>query len=190
MDAPIDLAAAGRRLEAWRRRQRECLALAAGLAAAVAGVAAVGLGVSWPLLVGAAAAAMGCLWAHSNLRSTLTQLVAQGDAWSLPAVRAHAARLVDRRWRIASGLRRVVNSCRDPSGEMTLVQVDRVDAHWQRLERLAEAFADPQVTVHPVSAALCVRMLREPVTSPLYNPRLPEHELDRLLTAIEAGVAM
>lgn len=190
MDAPTDLAAAGRRLEAWRRRQREFLALAAGLAAAVAGAAAVGLGVSWPLVAGAAAAAGGGLWARSKLRSTLTQLVAQGDAWSLPAVRVHAGRLVERRRRIATGLRRVISSCRDRSGDMTLVQVDRVDAHWQRLERLAEAFADPDVTVHPVSAALCVRMLREPVTSPLYNPRLPERELDRLLTAIEAGVAL
>lgn len=135
-------------------------------------------------------AAVGVLWMRADRRAMLTRLVAQGDALALPPVRAYAEHLLDRRVVIAGGLRHVVRSCCGVSGEMTFVQPDRVDVQWRRLERLAAAFADPAVDVQPASAALCVRMLREPTTSPLYNPRLPDEQLDRLLTTIERGVEL
>jgi hypothetical protein len=187
---PLDLAVAGRRLASRRRRQREFLCIAAGLTAIGALLAVAGrMGQGWPLLIGAAAAAVGAAWVRSERRMLLTRLVAQGDALSLPDVRAYADRLLARRLVIASGLRHVVTCCAPGSGELVLVQPERVDAHSERLERLADAFADPDVPIVPASAALCVRMLREPASSPLYNPHVPESELDRLLTAIERGVA-
>ena len=164
--------------------------LAAFLGVAGPAAFATRIGLGWPLLAGAVSAAVGVLWMRADRRAMLIRLVAQGDALSLPAVRAYAERLLDRRTTIAGGLRHVVRSCSGVSGEMTFVQPDRVDVHWQRLERLAAAFADPGVAIQPASAALCVRMLREPVTSPLYNPRLPAEQLDRLLTAIERGVEL
>jgi hypothetical protein len=190
LGSPLDLAAAGLRLDALARRQRELLVLAAALCVAAPVAAATGIGLDWPLLAGAVSAAVGVLWMRAGRRAMLTRLVAQGDALSLPAVRVYAERLLDRRAAIAGGLRHVVRSCSGVSGEMTFVQPDRVDVQWQRLERLAAAFADPDVAIQPASAALCVRMLREPVTSPLYNLRLPEEQLDRLLTAIERGVEL
>jgi hypothetical protein len=190
LGSPLDLAAAGLRLEALARRQRELLVLAACLGIAAAAAAATGMGLDWPLLAGAVSAAVGVLWMRADRRAMLTRLVAQGDAMALPPVRAYAERLLERRAAIAGGLRHVVRSCSGVSGEMTFVQPDRVDVQWRRLERLASAFADPDVAIQPSSAALCVRMLREPVTSPLYNPRLPEEQLDRLLTTIERGVEL
>src|SRR5205814_5460541 len=122
-------------------------------------------------LLGAAAAGMGAGWAWSERRTLLTRLVAQGDALTLPAVRAYADRLLGRRRIIASGLPYAVESCSWPTSEFALVRPERVDAHTERLERLAAAFADLDVPIEPASAALCVRMLREPVSSPLYNVR-------------------
>jgi hypothetical protein len=146
-------------------------------------------GLGWPVLIGAVAAIVGAAWMRADRRTMLTRLVAQGDALSMPDVRVYADRLVARRLVIASGLRHVISSCARGSGELVLVQPERVDAHADRLKRLADAFADPHVPIHPVSAALCVRMLREPASSPLYNPHVPADELDRLLTAIERGIA-
>ena len=94
LGSPLDLAAARLRLEVLARRQREFLVLAAALGIGAAAAGATGIGLDWPLLAGA------------------------------------------------------------------------------------------------LAAALCVRMLREPVTSPLYNSRLPEEQLDRLLTTIERGVEL
>jgi hypothetical protein len=186
---PIDLAVARRRLVSRRRRQREFGGIAAALSAAGALACAGGQSsVGWPLLLGAAAAALGAAWVWGERGALLTRLVAQGDALTLPAVRAYAERLLRRRQTIAAGLRYALDSCAWPTSEFALVRPERVDEHTERLARLAEAFADPAVPIDPSSAALCVRMLREPVVSPLYNVRRSPAELDRLLTAIERGV--
>ena len=188
---PLDLAVARRRLAGRCRRQREFAGMAAGLVVAGAVLCLTGRSeLGWPLLLGAATAGVGAAWARSERRTLLTRLVAQGDALTLPAVRAYADRLLGRRRVIASGLRYAIDSCMGPTTEFALVRPERVDEHTERLERLAAAFADPAVPIEPASAALCVRMLREPVSSPLYNVRLPPSELDRLLTAIERGVSV
>ena len=65
---------------------------------------------------------------------------------------------------------------------------ERVELYAHRLDRLASAFADQSLQVSPVAAALSVRLLSEPITSPLYNDRLPVQRLDQILAAIERGV--
>jgi hypothetical protein len=186
---PLDLAAAAGQLVDHLRRSRESFGSALALAAVGAALAATRHdGIGWPLLLGAATAAVLGMWIRSERRSLLTRLVAQGDALNLAPVRAHADKLVSQRQSIAAGLRYALSSCTFPSADFALVRPERVMTHARRLERLAMAFADTRVPVEPTSAALCVRLLREPVASPLYNCRLPPDQLDRVLTVIERGV--
>ena len=72
--------------------------------------------------------------------------------------------------------------------DMALVRPERVAPLAVRLELLAHALADPDVTIEPVSVALCARLLNEPAHSPLYNDRVPVVELERVLARIERGV--
>ncbi|MFZ0386263.1 MAG: hypothetical protein WAL22_11390, partial [Solirubrobacteraceae bacterium] len=58
-----------------------------------------------------------------------------------------------------------------------------------RLLALADAIGDVRVSVSPAAVALCRRLLTDGAGSPLYNPNVPEWELDRVLAAVEAGVS-
>ncbi len=188
--APLDLAEAARRLARHVHRARESFGAAVALAPAGATLAATGRdGIGWPLLLGAATAVACGLWIRSERRVLLTRLVAQGDALGLAPVRAHADKLLSQRQSIATGLRHAISSCAFPAADFALVRPERVSAHERRLEWLAAAFADARIPVEPSSAALCVRLLCEPVTSPLYNHQIPPDQLDHVLTVIERGFA-
>jgi hypothetical protein len=188
--APLDLAEATRRLSRYVRRARESFAAAVALVPAGVVLAATGRdSIGWPLLLGAATAVASGLWIRSERRVLLTRLVAQGDALTLAPVRAHADRLLGRRQFIADGLRHAISSCTFPAADFALVRPERVSAHEERLEWLAAAFADARIPVEPSSAALCVRLLCEPVTSPLYNHQISPDQLDHVLTVIERGFA-
>jgi hypothetical protein len=54
---------------------------------------------------------------------------------------------------------------------------------------LADAIADERRNVAPAAVALCRTLLCDGASSPLYNTILPEHELDRALAVVEAGIA-
>jgi lipopolysaccharide/colanic/teichoic acid biosynthesis glycosyltransferase len=186
--APLDLAEARRLAESHRRHVR-----ALGIAVLLLGVAGSGLIAGglmvygWPLVVGALTAAVVASRALAGHRRTLTRLVAQGDAFAVDAVRSHAVRLERRRRRLAGGLRYALRSCSSPMADMAMVRPERVAPLAVRLELLADALADPDVTIEPVSVALCARLLNEPMHSPLYNDRLPAAQLERVLARIERG---
>jgi hypothetical protein len=124
-------------------------------------------------------------------RRLLLGLVVQGDATSIPEVGALADRLAHdpaERRRIAVALRAA--ACRDRAGQMgATINHRRVAACAPRLLAVADAVADQHRVVAPSSVALCRTLLTDGAGSPLYNPNLPERELDRMLAVVEAGIA-
>ncbi len=140
------------------------------------------------VLAGALAAIGTAVAIRSDTRRLLTALVAQGDAFSLGPVRHHADRLVAMRPVVAAGFRDALETMRNPMAHVAPFCTERVELYAHRLDRLASAFADQSLQVSPVAAALSVRLLSEPITSPLYNDRLPVQRLDQILAAIERGV--
>jgi hypothetical protein len=138
-----------------------------------------------------AAVVIGGLAFDERRRMVLT-LVAQGDATSIPEVRALAHRLTHdpaERHRLAGSLRTAARSGRGGARAPMVVASGRVAAYAPRLLALADAIEDPRRTVTAASVALCRTLLCDGANSPLYNPNLSERELDRVLRAVEAGIA-
>jgi hypothetical protein len=140
------------------------------------------------VLAGALAAVGTAVVIRSDTRRLLTALVAQGDAFSLGPVKHHADRLIAMRPVVAAGFRDALETMRNPMASVAPFCTERVELYAHRLDRLATAFADQSLHVSPIAAALSVRLLSEPITSPLYNDRLPVQRLDQILAAIERGV--
>jgi hypothetical protein len=187
---PVELGYARGRLETLGRRQRDLLTGSAVLA--VAGALAAALGhaqLAFSLAFGTAVGLAFAYVTRSERSHLLTRLVAQGDESSVADAGAYARKLSapSMRMRLARGLERAAAAGRPGVHGYTWVRPDRVFDLREELLRLAEGFRDPGVAVTPTAAALCRRMLCEPVASPLYNPRIPEAELARLLGVIAAG---
>jgi Zn-dependent alcohol dehydrogenase len=167
----------------WR-----CL-LAGGVVAAIAGAVAsssprfaVALGVGCLLLVGIAVV----LWLVR--RERIERLALDPAAYAIPAVARFGARacaLRERR-RLASVIQAVV---RERGHPLELHLVIRTSRHAQQLEALARELASPAARVQPPIAVACRRLITRPVESPLYNPNLPEEDLQALLLRIRAGIS-
>jgi hypothetical protein len=191
LDQPaLDLSAARGQLAELRLRIGWLLACA--LVLAVAGAALVVLaGGRWgvPPLIGAvAAAALGAL-ALGDRRRLLVRLVAQDDAWSILEVRDFGRRLLSARER--SRLARALAIAADAGAagvhEFGVIRAERAHRVAGELRELAAAVADLSVPLRPRAAALCRRLLCEAALSPLYNPHVPERDLDRMLALIRAA---
>jgi hypothetical protein len=183
-----DLKIASRALADAERQVKQLWAV--GVALAAAGVVLVALGrvaIALCSAVGVAAAMATIALIRGNSQRLLTDLVAQGDALGLAPVREHAQHLIKQRTRLATCLRRVLA---DLNGSRTALPLcaDRLQLYADRIEGLASAFADQDLPISPVAAALCARLLWEPGRSPLYNDHLPVVRLERLLDVIETGV--
>jgi hypothetical protein len=188
---PLSLAEARRRLAELRERARHRLGL--GLALVAIGVPLVVLGhhtVGIPLLVGAAGAALLAALSFNDRNRLLVRLVAQDDARSIAEVERAAERLVSapERRRLAEGLARAAEAADPREAAFSTVDALRAAEAQQRLSGLAAAFDDQAVPLQPPGAALCRRMLSDAVLSPLYNPAIPEAELDRVIERIERAV--
>jgi propanediol dehydratase small subunit len=173
---PVDLGHARARLETLARRARDLLGGSAVFSVAGAVAAAAGRPqLAFSFAFGAALAGA---------------LVAQGDAPLIVEAEAFARKLASppMRLRLARGLERAAEAGRPGVHEYTWVRPERVFDIREELLRLAAGFRDLAVPVAPASAALCRRMLCEAAASPLYNPKIPEVELARLLRVIAAGL--
>jgi hypothetical protein len=193
-NAPLSLSAASAQLAALRHRALQMVEWFAALvvlavvllfAESVALAGSVGAGAIAALVIGGLAV--------DERRRLLLALVAMGDANSIPEVGALAERLAHdptERRRVAASLRTAAHT--DPatgSRAPMLVAPGRVARYAPRLLALADAIGDVRVSVSPSAVALCRRLLTDGAGSPLYNPNLSERELDRVLAAVEAGVA-
>jgi hypothetical protein len=194
-NAPQSLSAASAQLAALRRRMIQMLEWFAALAV-LAGVLLLTESVALAGAVGAGAvtALVICGLAVDERRRLVLTLVAMGDANSIPEVGALAERLAHdpaERRRVAASLRTAVSAGRPGlagyRAPMVVAQ-GRVALVAPRLLALADAIGDQRVSVSPPAVALCRRLLTDGVGSPLYNPNLPEQELDRVLAVVEAGV--
>jgi hypothetical protein len=194
-NAPQSLSAASAQLAALRRRMIQMLewfvalvllAAVLLLTESVALAGSVGAGAIAALVIGGLA--------FDERRRLLLSLVAMGDATSIPEVGALADRLAHdpaERRRVATSLRNAVSAGRPGLAGYRapmVVAPGRVAHVAPRLLALADAFGDQRIAVSPPAVALCRRLLTDGVGSPLYNPNLPEHELDRVLKVVEAGI--
>jgi hypothetical protein len=195
-NAPQSLSAASAQLAALRHRMLQrvewfvALVVLSGvllLTESVALAAAVGAGAVTALAIGGLAI--------DERRRLLLSLVAMGDANSIPEVAALAERLAHdatERRRVAAALRTAARAGRSNgigSRAPIVVAPGRVAHYAPRLLALADAIGDVRVSVSPSAVALCRRLLTDGAGSPLYNPNVPERELDRVLAAVEAGVS-
>jgi HAMP domain-containing protein len=188
---PVDLGHARARLETLARRSRDLLGGSVVFAVAGAWAAAVGHPqLAFSLAFGAALGAAFWYLARSERTHLLTRLVAQGDASLVGEAEVFARKLAapPMRLRLARGLERAAEAGRPGVHEYTWVRSERVFDIREELLRLAAGFRHLAVPVTPASAALCRRMLCEAAASPLYNPKIPEAELARLLRVIAAGL--
>jgi hypothetical protein len=188
---PVDVGHARERLETLRRRVRETLAGTVLLA--LAGTVATALAhdqLAFSLAFGGAVAAAIAYLARVERANLLTRLVAQGDASLFAEAEAYAHKLAapPMRLRLARGLERAAEAGRPGVHEYTWLRPERAFNVYEELLRLAAGFRDLTMPVTPVSAALCRRMLCEAADSPLYNPRIPEAQLARLVRVIAAGL--
>lgn len=141
------------------------------------------------VLTAALAGTVGAAVARAERRRELFRLVAAGRTGD-PAVRSFAYELLTptRRRRLAEGLRRAARAGEPGLQELTHIRPERAHALHTELLDLAAAIADQSRALRPESAALCRRLLCEPIVSPLYNANLPIEELERALHEIRAGV--
>jgi len=194
LDPPqINLAEAGRRLRELHDLAANLLGLAALLAAIGTGLAITGsrsAGIA--LLVGAASALARAGLCRADRRRLLVRLVAQGDERGLAEVAEFANQLCAprERARMANGLRVAAQSGKTGAGTAMMVDPARASDCADRLMALADAFGDPRVPVSASIAAICRRLLCDAAVSPLYNPRIPECELPRVLELLERGIEL
>ncbi|HYY32635.1 MAG TPA: hypothetical protein VE693_03510 [Gaiellaceae bacterium] len=188
---PVDLVHARGRLDALHRRVRETVGAAVVLAVAATVAAAFGHAqLAFSFGFGAALGLAIAYLARVESTDLLTRLVAQGDAGLFTEAEDYARKLAapTMRLRLARGLERAAAAGRPGLHEYTWVRPERVFDVRDELLRLSAAFRDLAVAITPMSAALCRRMLCEAAASPLYNPKIPEAELARLLRVIGAGI--
>jgi hypothetical protein len=147
---------------------------------------------AFSVAAGAVAAVVTGALAEDERRRLLLGLVIQGDATSIPDVRALADRLANdpaERRRVAKALRTAASANPAASRASAAIATARVGVYAPRMLTLADAIADEDRVVTPRAVALCRTLLCDGAISPLYNVNLPESELDRALAAVEAGIA-
>jgi hypothetical protein len=191
-DAYRNLSAASARLAELRHRMVAMLEWCVSLLVLGAVLWLIGSpGLALSVAAGAIAALVIGGLALDERRRLVLGLVAQGDAYSIPQVRALADRFANdpsQRRRIASSLRTAARAGRAGIRAPMMVSPGRVVSHGPRLLALATAFEDERRVVSPSAMALCRTLLSDGAGSPLYNPNLPERDLDRVLAAVEAGI--
>ena len=147
---------------------------------------------AFSVAAGAVAAVVTGALAEDERRRLLLGLVVQGDATSIPEVRALADRLANdpsERRRVAKALRTAARANPAASRASAAIATGKVAVYAPRMLALADTIADEDRVVTPRAVALCRTLLCDGAISPLYNVNLPESELDRALAAIEAGIA-
>ncbi|MGI8714680.1 MAG: hypothetical protein ACR2NR_16180 [Solirubrobacteraceae bacterium] len=188
---PIGPSGAAMRLTELRRRTHGLSVLAGVLVAAGAGAALAGGGaLAVSLIVGGLTSlGLGALY-HAERRRLLIALVAQGDAGALTEVGEVARAMcgMSQRTRLAGSVRAAADVGRAGAVSSMMVDPARAADARERLLVLAAALEDPQLAVTAPAVALCRRLLSEAAGSPLYNPRLPGRELDRVLEFVARGI--
>jgi len=168
-----------------RMRGRALVAACAALAAAPCALVSPRLALVMGVAAGSAALLAAC--SFLRLRGLVRELALDPDAYLIADVRRYGARMVEprQRRRLARSLLRLRA---DAAAPQSLVVRSRVARCWPELEALARELASPEHTVEPTSAVACYELLTNSISSPLYNPLLPDDELTVNLHHIRAGI--
>jgi hypothetical protein len=178
---------AGRELERrrWEVLADAALALAAGLLA-VLGVLFESP-VALALAIGAASALALALVAALRRLWLIERLALDPDAYVIAAVRRYGRRLTSRRTRERFS-RSVRSLVADPWRCGPCIVPGHVEAFAADLLELAGELEDADCEVESVSAAGCLRLLRDGGESALLNPAVPVEDLRAALLRIRAGI--
>jgi hypothetical protein len=119
------------------------------------------------------------LWRRWDL---VERLAGQEEAYVIPEVLAHAARetTTERRHIYAARIRREVT-------ETGLTYRARILDSAEELEALAAELENDELTLGPLSAVLCKRLLTDVGESPLFNPALAPEDVSSHIHQIRAG---
>jgi hypothetical protein len=127
--------------------------------------------------------AVGVIGARSHwLRWDLVdRLAADRDAYVISEVLAYGSREAsqERRELFATWIRRTL--------ELSLDDDRRIAPAAEELEGLACQLEDRGLELDPVCAVACMRLLTDPIESPLLNPGLPAEDLRSRVRQIRAG---
>lgn len=122
---------------------------------------------------------IGAIWRHWDL---LDRLADDRDAYSIPAVRAYAARdaRMDRRLVYAAHIRSWIE-------QPPLSSDGRIVEFADALEALACELEDTDLDLEPACAIACRRFVTEPMVTPLLNPEIPSDDFGSTIVRIRAG---
>jgi hypothetical protein len=173
---------AANRLGELRREELEELGLGALALAAAVAAAYVFPDLALPLFLGGVfvgARGVVALWRRWDL---VERLSGERDAYVISEVRERASReaSLDRRRSFAVTIRTWMQA---PGSELE----ERVALARPELEALVADLEDPELTLDPVAAVACFRLLSDVTGSPLLNPQLPAEDLRRRVQRIRSG---
>jgi hypothetical protein len=170
------------RLRELRREQWEKLSVA-GFALGLAIVATeLRPELAWPLFLGGlivGVLGMRALWRHWDLVDRLAQ---DHDALLIPDVLEYASREAtpERRRAYAASIRNLLDA-------PDLIRTARLAAVADELDALASELEDDDLTLDPVGAVACMRLVSDPAASPLLNAALAPEELRSKVRQIRFG---
>jgi hypothetical protein len=172
---------AATRLRELRHEEREDLGLALFALALALAATQVRPGLAIPLFLGGLAIGMlgvRAVWRRWDL---VDRLAADRDAYVIDEVRTYAAReaTIDRRRTFATVIRSTVDSSFPVGGG----RADVTEELWA----LAAELDDDGLDLDPASAIGCMRLVSDPVESPLLDPRRSPDELRDRVRHIRAG---
>jgi hypothetical protein len=173
---------AASRLGELKREELEELGLGALALAAAVAAAYVFPDLALPLFLGGVfvgARGVVALWRRWDL---VDRLSGERDAYVISEVRERALReaSLDRRRSFAVTIRTWMQA---PGSELE----ERVALARPELEGLVADLENPALTLDPVSAVACLRLLGDVAESPLLNHQIPAGELGRRVRAIRSG---
>lgn len=165
-------------------RQEECgdLALAAVSLALAFAATQIRPAFAMPFLLGGVVVGVRGTIALCRRWDLVEHLAGEQEAHVIPEVLAFAAReaTLERRHMYAARIRTEL-------AETGLLYRERVMVAAEELEALAAELEDDELTLDPVSAVMCKRLLTDFVESPLFDPARPPEELRSRVRRIRAG---
>ncbi|MFN8160242.1 MAG: hypothetical protein U0R52_04245 [Solirubrobacterales bacterium] len=144
-------------------------------------------GLALALGLGAVCLLAAALAVRDHRRQLIGRLAARGDAYVIPEVARYGARAAApaQLARLSDWLREALDSCGE---DHTWYVEERVLANAEEIVNLVSELRAPDLSVTPVSAVECKRLLTRMVESPLYNNMLPPENLRASLYRIRVGI--
>lgn len=171
------------RLHELRRSEWEGFGLSALFLASAVTASLLRSAFTLPLLVGGLTGTVFGVRAACRRWDVLDRLAGERDAHSIPEVRARALAetTCERRHNLAISVRLILNS--------PVCVSDRVIGAADDLEALANDLEDDELMLDPAAAVACVRLLTDPLNSPLLDATAHAEDVRSRVRQIRSGFA-